>query len=86
MKLPSQKCEIFINGQQSCSAELSEAYTSNVAEVLYKNEHKILFSHLFLIVGATRHAARHQCWWPSAKRRYRNVGRFMNIHIKICSA
>ena len=85
MKLPSQKCEIFIDGQHSCAAELSEALTSNVAEVLYKNEHKILFSHLFLIVGATRRTARHPCQWPFAKRRYGNVGRFMNIHIKIYS-
>ena len=47
MKSPSQKCEIFIVGQHSCSAELSEASTSNVAEVLYKNGHKIMYSHLF---------------------------------------
>ena len=55
MQQPSQKrCEILTDGQYSCSIVsivLFKAQTCNVAEALYLNKQ---FSHLFLILGATR--------------------------------
>ena len=52
MKCP-KRCEIFTDGQHSCSTELFEKLTFNVTQVLYKDEHKILF----LIFGATHRKA-----------------------------
>ena len=46
-----KRCEIFTDGQQSCSIALFKALTCNVAEALYLNKQ---FSHLFLFLGETR--------------------------------
>ena len=57
MKLPSPtRCEIT-DGQHTCSAELFEEQTFNVAQALYKNEHKIQFNNPVLIFGAARRKA-----------------------------